>query len=99
LAPKRIPAQSVDERAHTAELKGYPVGKGSTEAGQGCSQLFGPSPKTDRDTAEAEYLTLMLNVCSGALPLGKLAEKANKGTLDATKCADPESLFRNIPPC
>ena len=95
-----------------------------------CSQLAGPSPKTSRDTAESEYLTLLLNVCSGALPLDtqiskdgdvsslinsfenalnsnvdldqwrKIAEKVNKGSgLDAPACPDPESIFRNIPPC
>jgi uncharacterized repeat protein (TIGR01451 family) len=34
-----------------------------------CSQLNGPRPMTIRDMAEIQYLGLMLNVCSGALPL------------------------------
>jgi uncharacterized repeat protein (TIGR01451 family) len=34
-----------------------------------CSQLNGPRPMTIRDMAELQYLGLMLNVCSGALPL------------------------------
>jgi uncharacterized repeat protein (TIGR01451 family) len=34
-----------------------------------CSQLQGPRPMTIRDMAELQYLGLMLNVCSGALPL------------------------------
>ena len=94
-----------------------------------CSQLSGPFHKTARDAAEAEYLALLLNICSGALPLGtpvpgggnvgglidsfenaintgvaieeiqKLVERVNKGLVDATRCADPTSLFRGIPPC
>lgn len=34
-----------------------------------CSQLQGPRPMTSLDMAEVQYLGLMLNVCSGALPL------------------------------
>jgi uncharacterized repeat protein (TIGR01451 family) len=34
-----------------------------------CSQLQGPRPMTLLDMAEIQYLGLMLNVCSGALPL------------------------------
>jgi len=34
-----------------------------------CSQLQGPRPMTSLDMAEIQYLGLMLNVCSGALPL------------------------------
>lgn len=34
-----------------------------------CSQLQGPRPMTILDMAEIQYLGLMLNVCSGALPL------------------------------
>jgi hypothetical protein len=34
-----------------------------------CRQLEGPRPMTHRDMAEIQYLGLMLNVCSGALPL------------------------------
>ncbi len=40
-----------------------------------CSQLAGPSPKDARDTAEAEYLALMLNLCVGALPLNAQTSK------------------------
>jgi uncharacterized repeat protein (TIGR01451 family) len=35
-----------------------------------CAQLDGPRPMTSLDMAELQYLGLMLNVCSGALPLG-----------------------------
>ena len=34
-----------------------------------CTQLQGPRPMTNRDMAEVQYLGLMLNVASGALPL------------------------------
>jgi hypothetical protein len=34
-----------------------------------CGQLEGPRPMTIRDMTEIQYLGLMLNVCSGALPL------------------------------
>jgi hypothetical protein len=47
-----------------------------------CSQLAGPKPKVARDTAESEYLALMLNVCVGALPLdAQVSAKGFGGTI------------------
>jgi uncharacterized repeat protein (TIGR01451 family) len=48
-----------------------------------CSQLNGPRPMTIRDMTEIQYLGLMLNVCSGALPLDILIANGFNGTVGA----------------
>jgi hypothetical protein len=48
-----------------------------------CLQLQGPRPMTIRDMAEIQYLGLMLNVCSGALPLNTLISNGFNGTVGA----------------
>ncbi|TPW09827.1 MAG: glucuronoarabinoxylan endo-1,4-beta-xylanase, partial [bacterium] len=46
-----------------------------------CSQLQGPRPMTLLDMAEIQYLGLMLNVCSGALPLDIEISNGFNGTV------------------
>jgi len=46
-----------------------------------CSQLQGPRPMTGLDMAEIQYLGLMLNVCSGALPLDVEISNTFNGTV------------------
>ena len=46
-----------------------------------CSQLDGPRPMTLHNMAEIQYLGLMLNVCSGALPLGTVVDNGFDGTV------------------
>jgi len=46
-----------------------------------CSQLQGPRPMTIRDMTEIQYLGLMLNVCSGALPLNIQIMNGFSGTV------------------
>jgi hypothetical protein len=48
-----------------------------------CSQLDGPRPMTQLDMAEIQYLGLMLNVCSGALPLDIQLMNGFTGTVGA----------------
>jgi hypothetical protein len=48
-----------------------------------CSQLDGPRPMTLLDMAEIQYLGLMLNVCSGALPAGTPLDNSFDGTVAA----------------
>jgi uncharacterized repeat protein (TIGR01451 family) len=46
-----------------------------------CAQLQGPRPMTNLDMAELQYLGLMLNVCSGALPLNTPIDNYFEGTV------------------
>jgi len=61
-----------------------------------CSQLAGPKPKVARDTAESQYLALMLNVCVGALPLDtQVSAKGFGGTTQAAIDAFENALNTN----
>jgi hypothetical protein len=61
-----------------------------------CSQLAGPKPKVARDTAESEYLALMLNVCVGALPFdAQVSAKGFGGTIAVAIDAFENALNTN----
>jgi uncharacterized repeat protein (TIGR01451 family) len=48
-----------------------------------CTELQGPRPMTNRDMAEIQYLGLMLNVCSPALPTNIRIDNMFEGTVAA----------------